>query len=97
MNFSEALKQLKLSVRVFWGAWSANKWIAIVGNNEYSIDIWKNAKVEPISIKTPWIGMRYGVGEFAPWIATYADLLEDDWQILTEPFCEDSCERGSIA
>ncbi len=71
MNFSEALRALKLGFHVArWGWNGKSMWI-------------KLQAPEPLSKMTlPYIYMYTAQGHLVPWLASQTDILADDWRYV---------------
>ena len=76
-NFGDALKALKESKKVARMGWNGkNMYIFITHAATYFVDTLPNE---------PYISMKTAQGRIQPgWLASQADMLAEDWQILRE-------------
>jgi hypothetical protein len=91
MNFGDAIAALKAGKRVARAGWNGKgMWLAFVKGknvqihnmglgpvNEHDHD-WE-ARVPRI---LPWIGMKTADNGFVPWLASQADMLSEDWELV---------------
>lgn len=72
-SFSCALNWLKSGKKVRRSGWNGKgMWIALQMPDAYS------------KMRQPYIYMHPVGGKLVPWLASQADLLENDWEIVDE-------------
>lgn len=71
MDFSAALRELKLGNKVARQGWNGkNMWLALHEPDEDSL------------MTLPYIYIKTADHELVPWLASQTDLLADDWKIV---------------
>ncbi len=85
MNFSDALKRIKLGERLFRKGWNgANMFIFLVDGSEFEVNRKPLLGIYPRGKQItyqPHIDMCTASGSIVPWLASQSDLLADDWAV----------------
>lgn len=81
LSFGAALVLLKGGHRVARLGWNGKgMWVVLVPANRWdAIDLCPVPGVRPL----PWIGMKTADDGFVPWLASQADILANDWEIVS--------------
>ncbi len=74
-DFGEAIRALKAGRRVARAGWDSYTWLALV--------TFPAGSAVELSL-APWIGIMTSKGKFAPWPATHADILAEDWHVVVK-------------
>lgn len=68
MDFSQALREMKIGCRVHRSGWNGKgMWIALQTPDKGS------------KMTLPYIYMKTAQGDLVPWLASQTDILADDW------------------
>lgn len=71
MNFGQAIEVLKEGNKVARKGWNGKgMWLALQRPGEYS------------KMQQPYIYMSPADGKLIPWLASQADVLAEDWQVV---------------
>ena len=71
LNFGQAIEAMKLGSKVARDGWNGKgMWIALQVPDQHS------------KMQQPYIYMCPVGGKLVPWLASQADMLANDWQIL---------------
>jgi hypothetical protein len=71
LNFGQAIQLMKEERQVFRANWNGkNMWIALQRPNEKS------------KMTLPYIYMKTVQSDLVPWLASQADILAEDWQVI---------------
>lgn len=71
LNFGQAIEAMKTGAKVTREGWNGKgMWIALQVPDQHS------------KMQQPYIYMCPVGGKLVPWLASQADMLADDWQIL---------------
>jgi hypothetical protein len=86
MTFGQALELLKTGERVALAEWiQEGRWIYLIGEMDWSIP--RGPAMRALQFTTdrflPWIGMRLPNRAFGPWVPSHADLLAENWEVVT--------------
>ncbi|PWC96951.1 DUF2829 domain-containing protein [Azospirillum sp. TSO5] len=83
MDFGDAIRALKDGRRVARSGWNGKgMWLGLVQGYDYN-ELKGSAMVAALGCtKLPWIGLKTADNSFAPWNASQADVLADDWSIV---------------
>jgi len=85
MNFSDALKRIKLGERLFRKGWNgANQFIFMVEGSEFEVNRKPLLGIYPrgTTIKyLPHIDIKTVDGSVVPWICSQGDMFAEDWAI----------------
>ena len=87
MDFSAALAALKDGQRVTRYSWFPEAFVALQKGYPAGVAINENTAsatgIEPgtVCVFAPYLVWRNALGVFAPWEATSADLLAEDWAL----------------
>lgn len=71
MTFGDALEHLKSGLRAQRSTWLPDEWLAVH---------FSNGAGDPMR---PYVQRIDASGRGVPWTPTHADLLADDWELLT--------------
>lgn len=92
MDFSDALRQLKIGERVARDGWNGvGMWITLQAGYPDGIAINSNtSRATGIPEGTvccfrPYLMMFTAQGDFVPWLASQSDLLAVDWRVASGP------------
>jgi hypothetical protein len=79
MTFGLAIEALKKGNAVCRKGWNGkNMWLVLVKPSDYTVDCVRSGNCEICH----WIGMKTADDKFIPWLASQADLLAEDWNII---------------
>ncbi len=85
MNFSDALKRIKLGERLFRKGWNgANMFVFMVDGTEGTVDRKPLLGIYPRGqgVKyLPYAAMVTVQGAVVPWLASQTDIFADDWAV----------------
>lgn len=71
MNFGKAIEEMKAGKKVCRKGWNGKgMWLAIQNPDENS------------KMTCPYIYMKTAQDDLIPWLASQADMLADDWEVL---------------
>jgi hypothetical protein len=71
MNFSEALKDLKMGFQVFRSGWNGkNMYLELQVPDMYS------------KMTLPYIFLKTVQDDLVPWLISQTDILADDWNVV---------------
>jgi hypothetical protein len=71
LNFGQAIEAMKTGAKVTREGWNGKgMWLALQVPDQHS------------KMQQPYIYMCPVGGKLVPWLASQADMLADDWQIL---------------
>ncbi len=86
MNFSDALKRIKIGDRLFRSGWNGrNMFLYLVEGVDFEVVKPPLLGVYPRGkgIKQlPYIAILTAQGDTVPWLASQTDILANDWAIL---------------
>jgi hypothetical protein len=87
MNFSDALVALKRGERVRRKGWNKGMYLFLVDGSEFQVNRVPLNKIYPEGTWVTYhahIDMFTAEGYVVPWLASQADLLDEDWEIRDE-------------
>ncbi|HEV2186381.1 MAG TPA: DUF2829 domain-containing protein [Stellaceae bacterium] len=88
INFSEALFALKLGKRVCREGWHGKgMFLFLVDGSKFKVNRAPLSKIYPEGTEITYhahIDIKTVEGYVVPWIASQADLLAHDWQVIGE-------------
>jgi Protein of unknown function (DUF2829) len=86
MDFSDALKNLKLGKRVYRLGWdSVNTFLFLIPSSTFDVS------KPPLNLffeqgkkmfRPAFIDIKTNNNEIIPWVPTHADILSDDWELI---------------
>ena len=85
MNFSDALKLIKIGGRVARAGWNGKgMFVFLVPGSHFTVS--REPLLSILGEGTPvdyrsHIDMKTADGSIVPWVASQTDLLADDWQV----------------
>jgi len=86
MGFDEALKALKAGKRVARRGWNGKEmFIFLVPGSQFQVNRPPLLGIYPEGTTINYHGhidMKTAQGDVVPWLASQADLLDEDWEIL---------------
>lgn len=83
MTFGLAVEALKLGKKVARAGWNGKSmWLGLVEAYEYNPKADRAFTGQLGCEKLPWIGMKTADNKLVPWLASQADMLAEDWQIV---------------
>ena len=84
MNFSEALKALKMGNKVARQGWNGKGMFLLhidpYINSQYAVV----ERSKMVGTLTPYIAMKTADNKLVPWLASQTDLLAEDWWLVTD-------------
>lgn len=69
MDFSEALKLMKIGTKMARAGWNGK-------------GMWVGIMVPECDVKLPYLFMKTVDDKFVPWLASQTDILAEDWGIV---------------
>lgn len=85
MNFSDALKRIKLGERMFRKGWNgANMFIFMVAGSTFEVNRKPLLGIYPRGTQItyqPHVDMVTANGSVVPWLASQGDIFADDWAV----------------
>ena len=85
MNFSDALKRIKLGERLFRKGWNGqNMFVYLVEGSDFEVNRKPLLGIYPrgkVITYLPHIDIVTATGACVPWLASQTDLLADDWAV----------------
>lgn len=89
MNFSEALDNLKVGGRVARAGWNGKgMFLFLVPGSRFEVNRPPLLGIYPEGTMIDYhahIDMKTAQGYVVPWLASQADLLADDWELVETP------------
>lgn len=78
MDFGDAIAALKAGKRVARAGWNGKgMWLRLI--TQYQVGYDPHILGRKL---LPWIGMKTADGGFVPWLASQADMLSEDWELM---------------
>ena len=78
MNFGDAIAALKKGERVARAGWNGKgMWLRLI--EQYQVGYDPHILGRKL---LPWIGMKTADDGFVPWLASQADMLSEDWELV---------------
>lgn len=83
-DFSKALLHLKSGEKIARDGWNGkDMWLCLVDGDSWGLGDKVPYDYEQIGHGLlPFIGMKTAQNQFIPWLASQADLLAEDWEIV---------------
>lgn len=82
MTFGLAVESAKKGCKIARAGWNGKgMFVTYVGIGHYDVGV---DTVGAIKGFQPWLGMKTAAGLFVPWLASQADMLEEDWCIVDD-------------
>lgn len=79
MTFGLAIEALKMGKKVARAGWNGKgMWLMLVPTSIADAVAFQYAALNSL----PWIGMKTVDDKFVPWLASQADMLAEDWQVV---------------
>jgi hypothetical protein len=83
MDFSEALNHIKNGKTISRRKWGKKGiWVGLVRGYEYNPDKGNAAAYALGCEKLPYLLLKTADHCITPWVASHADLLADDWEVM---------------
>lgn len=86
MNFSDALKRIKLGERLFRKGWNGpNQFVFLVEGSDGTVDRKPLLGIYPRGKEVkylPYIAIVTVQGTVVPWLASQTDQLAEDWAVV---------------
>ena len=84
ISFSQALDEVKNGKKIQRTGWNGKgMYVRLVDPYCDKVFKIKNDNTDD-GTPLPWLGMKTADNQFVPWLASQADLLLNDWQIVGE-------------
>ena len=89
MSFGHAVEMMKAGKKVARSGWNGKgMWLRLVGNGKYDVAcgiVYPEGSYdegEKVVTLAPWVGMKTADDTFIPWLASQADVIGEDWEVV---------------
>lgn len=75
MTFGRAIDLLKLGFKVCRRSWNKKRWVVLVGQFDYSLNI------DKFESGLPFLGIKTKSDDFGVYSPSHCDILAIDWEV----------------